>query len=117
VIADSLDDGNGAAVTDSKSFADSAANKQVASCRAIQNGVTPQRVGSWIVLGVGTLDRDRPTVHPLADVVVGLAGQVDVEPGHQEGAKTLSGGSGELHHDRARGKAFRAETLRDAARK
>src|SRR5262249_47515407 len=91
VVAHPFDDGDGARVADGEALARSARDVELAPGRAVQPGVP----GKTRLAGVSRRrrDRDPPPAHRLADVVVGVTHERELDAGSEEGAEALSGGA------------------------
>ena len=104
VRADALDDGFGAGVPDGEAHPRAADQVQPAAGRAVQHGVAGDRLGGGVGAEVGFGgDRDRAAGQALGDVVVGLAGEAELDAGAGEGTERLAGGAAKLEPDRDRG--------------
>ena len=107
MVAHALDDGRGAGVADTESFADAASQEDLARRRSIADDVARDRV----VLGdqgAGPLraDDDPPPERALADIVVAVPEQAQGHTGRREGAETLARGAGERQVDGVVGQAI-----------
>ena len=114
VVADALDDGQRAGVARGEPLAHPAAQVDLAGGGAEQQGVACDHV----VLGqeqhvVGRPDDDAATRKALADIVVGVADQLEGDTGRQERADRLARGAGERDVDGVVGQALRAVTPGD----
>ena len=101
VRTDALDDRLGARVADGEAHARSTHEVEPAARGAVQDGVPGDRLaarrGREIRLGH---DRHRPARQPLADVVVGLADELERDARAGERAERLAGRALELEMDR-----------------
>ena len=106
-----------AGVAHAEALAGHAAEERLAVDRAVQHGVADDDVlvGAAAEV-VGRPHDDAPARQSLADVVVGLADQIERDAARQERAEALPGGAGELHVDRVVGQALVAVAARDLAR-
>ncbi len=114
VVADALDDGQRAGVAGAEPLADPAAQEDLAGGGAEQQGVACDHV----VLGqeqhvVGRPDDDAATRKALADIVVGVADQLEGDTGRQERADRLARRAGERDVDGVVGQALRAVAAGD----
>uniref|UniRef100_A0A0N5A2D4 Integral membrane protein n=1 Tax=Parastrongyloides trichosuri TaxID=131310 RepID=A0A0N5A2D4_PARTI len=96
VGAAALDHGDGAGVAHPEALAGQAGGEQLAARGTVQHGVADDGVG----LGGGQLrggpDHEGRAGEALADIVVGLAGQLDPQALDGEGAEALAGRALEL---------------------
>ena len=104
MVADPLDDGEGAGVADAEALADDAAQEDLPAGRAVGDDVA----GDDLLLGDERRRRMRtddepPTGQALPEVVVGVADQAHRDPGWHEGPEALPGRTGEVDVDRAVG--------------
>ena len=71
-----------------------------AAGRAVQHGVAGDRLGGGVGAEVGLGgDRDRAARQALGDVVVGLAGEPELDAGPGEGTERLAGGAAKVEPD------------------
>lgn len=117
MIASALDNSVGAGVTHSEALARSACGKQLAASGTVQAGVADdgavlgfERAAGW------RHDGDLATGHAFADVVVGIALQVQVQATGVPYAEALAGSTLEAEGDRVGGHALVAVQLGDFAR-
>ena len=114
VVADALDDGQRAGVARGEPLPHPAAQVDLAGGGAEQQGVA----GDHVVLGqeqhvVGRPDDDAATRKALADIVVGVADQLEGDTGRQERADGLARRAGERDVDGVVGQALRAVAAGD----
>src|SRR6476620_4467842 len=88
MVADALDDRDRAGVPDGEALAGGAGAEEVAARRPVQHGV-PDEARVAGVLGRWR-DDDPPAGHRLADVVVRLADETELDTGGEKGAEALS---------------------------
>ena len=94
VVARALDDGDGPRVAHAEALAHLAIDVELARGRTVQSGVARDDIllGLEIFAATGRgQDRDAPAREPLAEVVVGLALEPDVEAANGEGTERLAG--------------------------
>ena len=101
MVARAFDHRDGARVPHREAFARDASEIGLARDRAIQDGVADddvlvRRAGR----GFGRTHRDAAPRQSLADIVVGIARQVERDAVGQPGAEALSGDAGEGDADR-----------------
>src|SRR5207247_10526057 len=101
VVARALDDGGGARVPHAEALAAAAADEQGAAGRAIEAGVADEhgnilerRAGRGAGVVVARPDHDASAGHALADVIVGLADEIELDAVGEEGAEALPGRAG-----------------------
>ena len=100
--ADPLDDGLGAAVADREAHPRPADEVQPAAGRAVEHGVAGDRLARRLGREVGLRDdRDRAARQALADVVVGLADEAQLDARAGERPERLAGRATQLEPDRA----------------
>ena len=93
----------GAAVADGEAHARPADEVEPAAGRAVEDGVAGDRLAGGLGREVGLGDdRDAATGQALADVVVGLAGEGQLDAGPGERAERLARRAAQLEADRAR---------------
>src|SRR5581483_4771952 len=100
VVADPLDDRVRARVPHREPLARATGAEELAAGRAVQNGVPDQHGVAGVALG--RADRDPAAAHPLADVVVRLADQVELDARGEERPEALPRRAREAHPDPAR---------------
>ena len=100
--ADALDDRLGAAVADREAHPGPPDEVQPPGGRAVQDGVAGDRLagGRHRQVGLGR-DRDPAAGQALADVVVGLADEPELDARTREGAERLARGPAQLQADRS----------------
>src|SRR4029079_19367578 len=92
VIADTFDDSRGAGVADAEALTDDAADEQLTARRPISDDVA----GDDVFFGherrppIG-MDADSPAAQTLADVVVGVALESQLDARGDEGTEALPG--------------------------
>ena len=102
VVAASLDHTGATRVAHAEALASQSGREQLAPGRTIHHGVADDRVLRGGKAGTGgRADDDLPAGHPLADVVVGLTGQVELHPAAEEGSEALTRAPFEHDIDRA----------------
>src|SRR5690606_41069633 len=89
-----LDDRDRAGVAHREPLADGTGDEEPATRRPVQAGVAGEHrhVGRVVLRGP---DGDEPAAHALADVVVRLAGEVQLDAVGEERAEALAGRTGE----------------------
>src|SRR5690606_15228382 len=100
--AHALDHGGGAGVAHGEALADDAPQVDLASGGAVEDDVSGDDVVLGDEVGVGVLGwaHDDPTARqPLADVVVGVAGESQGHAPGDERPEAVAGGAGEVDHD------------------
>ena len=99
VVADALDDRDGARVPHAESLPGGAGAEQLASGCPVEHGVAHQAG----IAGVGRRGRDHDpaAAHRLPDVVVRLPLERELDAGDEEGTEALSGGTLEAGSDAA----------------
>src|SRR3954452_24674809 len=112
VGADSLDDGDRSGVPDREPLARAPGAVELAARRAVQDGVPEQVRRSDRVRRRD--DDDAPAAHALADAVVRLALQIELDAGREECAEALAGRAAEARANAAR-RGTRAEAGRDGS--
>ena len=80
MIPDSLDDGSTARVTNTEAFAGASISKEMSGDGSVHDGVADDAVllGNEAVIGQGA-DDDLATAHALADIVIALAGEDELD--------------------------------------
>ena len=112
MLAGALDHGDGARVADGEALADAPGDEEPTAGRSVEQRVPGQ---NWMAGHVGRRpDDDRASVHALADVVVGRAGQLEGDSVGQVGAEALSRRALEANEHRS-GRRAEAEALADVA--
>ena len=115
VIADAFDDGRRAAVADGEPLAGQAVDEHFAGGRAVEQRVADDHVFLGIERRAGRRDDDDPPAgKPLAQVIVGVAGQLQRDAGREKRAEALARRAGERKFDRAVGQSLAAPALDDA---
>ena len=96
VVAGALHHRGGAGVADAEALAHAAGHEQLAAGGAVEAGVAGKdgQVGRVVVRRA---DDHQAAAHALADVVVGLAGEVELDSVGQEGGEALTRGAGQAH--------------------
>src|SRR5690606_10783732 len=114
VIADALDDRDRARVAHGEPLAGRARGEQLAAGRAVQAGVADDdRVPRHELRAVRRPDHEAAAAHALADVVVRVARQREIEPGHVPGAEALPGRAAQADVHRRVRRPFRAVAPRN----
>ena len=97
MIADALDDGDGAGIAHREALAGDAAEIAFAGDRAIEHGVADDdRVFRHEADLLMRLDDELAAGETLADIVVGLAGEFERHAMGDPGAEALAGDAGQL---------------------
>src|SRR5688572_12599925 len=91
MVADSLDDSRGAAVADAEALADTTGGEQSAPGCAVEDGVAGDRLRCVEGSRGGGPNGDLAAGHPLADVVVGLAFEIQAHAFDDKRAEALAG--------------------------
>ena len=104
-----FDDRRRPRVADGEALAGKAGGEQPARRRAVEHGVADEGVAVRIGEVRRRFDDDDGPGEPLADVVVGLAGDLEAQPLDREGAEALSGRSAELDREVSRRKPVEPE--------
>ena len=116
VVAAAFDDRVGAGVAHCEAFAGHTGCVQCAAGGAVQAGVADdRRFTRFVARGLRRLDDDAATGHALADVVVGVAFDFEVQATGIPHAQALARCALELDRDRAIGHAEVAPATRDLA--
>ena len=116
VAPDALDDGGRARVAHGEALARAPAHEQLARGRAVERRVADGDAARRLVAGVGGRPHDDARARQaLADVVVGLALEVEHEPAHAPGAEALPGRAREPQRERAVGERVGPEAAHDLA--
>ncbi len=104
MVADALDDGGGARVAHTETFAGDATNEGRTGRRAVQRHVADDDVllGDERGLAIRVADDD-PARQPLGEVVVGVTLESQRDATGHERAEALAGGASEAGIDRAVG--------------
>ena len=102
MVAGPLDDGRRPGVADAEAFACPAGHEELAARGAVEAGVADEEGIPGVVLGGD--DDDPPAAHPLADVVVRLADEPEVDALREEGPEALARLAGEVDVDLAGGR-------------
>src|SRR5947207_5010876 len=89
VVAGTFDDRDGAGVAHRETLAYASRAEELAAGRAVENGVAEQHGVAGIV--ASRQDRDSPAPHPLADAVVRLADELELDAGAEAGGEALPG--------------------------
>ena len=117
VVAHALDHGLRARVPHGEALARAAAEEGPARRGAIERHVAEDHVVLRLVGRLlGRADREHPAGEALADVVVGLAAQVDRDAAGEPGAQALAGRAPQAELDRLVGQARRAVGGHDLVR-
>ena len=106
MVAGALDDGDGAGVADGEALAGDAAEVALAGDRAVEHGVADD--DRLLGHDAGVLRRahdDAAAGEALADIVVGLADQLERDARREPGAKALAAGAAKRDGDRVLGQA------------
>ena len=112
MVAGALDHGDGAGIAHGETLARHAAEIAFARDRAIQHGVADDDRFLRHDAGIRRRpDDDAPAREALADIVVGVAVELEGDAARQPGAKRLTGAAGEAHVNGAVGQAGMAVTL------
>src|SRR5262249_7662763 len=116
VVAGALDDRDGAWIADPEAFAGDAAEVAFTLDRAIEHGVADddRLFRHEAAVGGGT-DDDAAAGETLADIVVGVALELESHAVRQPGAEALASGAGQLHVDGVVRQALVAIALGDFA--
>ena len=117
VVADALDDRVRARVAHGEALAREAAEERAARGGAVEDGVADDHV----LLGgegraLGRAHGEHAAGEALADVVVRVAAERQLDPGREPGAERLAGRAAQREADRPRRQALGAARLRDALR-
>src|SRR4051812_46348497 len=117
MVAGAFDHGDGAGIAHGKTLAGDATEIAFALDRAVEHGVADddRLLGDDARVGGGAHD-DPSARQALADIVVGIALELEGHAVCEPRAEALAGGAGELHVDGAVGQPFVAVTLGDLAR-
>src|SRR5262249_13603565 len=116
VVADALDDGERAGVAHAEAFAGAAGRVEFAAGRAVQARIADDDGRVLIVAGVLRRAHDDAAAgHALADAVVRLAVERDVQAARVPGAEALAGGAAQAQFDRCVRHALVAVAARDVA--
>src|SRR5207249_9715344 len=117
VVADALDHRGDAAVAHAEALAGLAAEEDLAARRAVQRDVAHDDV---LLRREGRVarrvDDDAPAREALAEVVVGVARELDGDAGGEPGAEALARGARELDADRLRRQPLGAVAAGDLRR-
>ena len=100
VVSDALDHRGHARISDAETLADNAAQEDLALRRAVGDDVAGDDVLLRDEVGGNILrraDHDAATGEPLADVVVGIAHDLELQPRCREGAERLTAGALQPH--------------------
>ncbi len=117
MVADALDHRHGARVAHGETLAADAAEIAFSLDRAVQHRIADNDVVLGDALRVGRRhDDDAPARQALADIIVGLAGQLKRNAVRQECAEALPGAAGELDDDGVIGQSGMAMAFRHFAR-
>ena len=112
MVAGAFDHGDGAGIAHGEAFAGHAAEIAFAFGRAVQHGVADDdRFFRHDAAVRRRPDDDAPARQALADIVVGVAVELEGDAAREPGAEALAGGAGEAHVDGAVGQAGMAVTL------
>ena len=116
MVAGALDDGDGAGVADGEALAGDAAEIALAGDGAVEHGVADDDRLFRHDAGVLRRAHDEAAAgEALADIVVGLADEVEGDAGGQPGAEALAAGAGQRDGDGVLGQAGEAVALGDLA--
>ena len=97
VVADTLDHRGRARVAHREALAGDAAEERAPGGRAVEHGVADDHALLGAVRGaVGRPNGDHASRQALADVVVGVTDERQLDPGREPGAERLAGGTVEL---------------------
>ena len=100
MVAGAFDHGDGAGIAHREALAGDAAEVAFALDRAVEHGGADYDRALRHDGGVGGgAHDDAPAGESLADVVVGVAFELEGYAAREPGAETLPGGAGELHLD------------------
>src|SRR5262249_54863351 len=114
MVANAFDDRQRAAVADAEPFGRSAAEERLATGRAVQGDVADDDVILGHVAGLGRrIDDHAAAGEAFADVVVGVAFELERDALGEKRAETLPGRAEELEVDRVVRQQFFAEALGD----
>src|SRR5262249_22297278 len=116
VVAGALNDCDGAGIADGEALAGDAAEVAFAVDRAVEDGVADDDrfLRHEAAVGGGT-DDDASARETLADIVVGVALELEGHPVREPGAEALASGAGQLHVDGVMRQALMAVALGDFA--
>ena len=92
MLADTLDNGDGAAVADSEALADLPGDEKLAGSGTVQDGVAGEHVATLGGVVAGA-DGDGAARETFADVIVGFPVKIQSEAFGEKSAKTLPGGA------------------------
>ena len=118
VVAGTLNHGDGTRVTHTEALTHLTVDIELAAGGTIESRISGNDVlfGFVVIAPAGwRQDRDTATTESLAEIVVGLAFQTDVQPFRGEGTKTLACRPLELNLDRGIGQSLFAVLLGDDA--
>ncbi len=117
MVAGAFDHRNGAGIAHRETLAGNAAEVAFAFDRAVEHGVADNDRFLRHDAGVGGRPHDDPPAgETLADIVVGVAFELEGHAAREPGTETLAGRAGELHMDGAVRQPGMAIALRDLAR-
>ena len=116
VVAGTFNHGDGTRVAHTEALAHLTVDIEFAAGGTIESRISGNDVlfGFVVIAPAGRRqDRDTPTTESLAEIVVGLAFQTDVQPFHGEGTKALACRPLELNLDRGIGQSLFTVLLGD----
>src|SRR5665213_153112 len=117
VIAGTLDDRDRARVAHREALAGLAGREQLAAGGAIQAGVAhDDGIARDVARGLGRLEHQAARGHALADIVIGIAFQVHVQPTGIPDTEALADVALEMHHQWRLGHAVVAPVPHDLTR-
>ncbi len=116
MVAGALDDRHRAGVAHREALAGDALQIRLAGDRAIEHGIADDDVLGRVAPRRHGLADDQPAARQaLADIVVGVAGQLQADAARQEGAEAAAGGAGQADPDGVLGQAGMAAAPRHLA--
>src|SRR5437867_740904 len=117
MVASAFDHRDGAGIAHRKAFAGDAAEIAFALDRAVEHGVADDDRFLRLEAAVGRRANDEAAAREaLADIVVGVAFELEGYAAREPGAEALSGRTGQTDMDGVVGQPFVAIALRDLAR-
>ena len=116
MVAGTFDHRDGSGIADGETLAGDTAEIAFALDRTVEHGIADDDRLLGDDARVGGRAHDDPTARQaLADIVVGIALELEGHAVGKPGTEALAGGAGELHVDGAVGQTFMAVTLGDLA--